>query len=290
MVVRRSVALLPSVQRNEGPDGYHEGEGTRVIAQLVREMLLDLPGYEAEVFWPGLEEGPALPMLRKQHRQAEAWLRTRRGGIEQKAVLSIHTDSGPHSRVVGCHGAGHGGTRRLAQALAAAVAPEVARAMRVRDVRVADRLDGREFARYVFCREQPFVSALIECGSHAVGREARTLSDTPEVVADGIFAGIEAYFGELARQPGVVWRPGRLEVTAPNVVSRGAPSRSGRALRAIGPAVLVTDGYTEGGQRVAGSSRWYHLARECGYGWVHASGGRYSESQQGAASSDEQAG
>jgi len=279
MLSRRSVALLPSVQRNEGSGCYREGEGMRVIAGLVREMLLDLPGYEAELFWPGLEEGPALPMLRKQHHQAETWLRTRPGGRGENVVLSIHTDSGPRSRVIGCHGAGPGDVRRLSHALAAAVAKEVGRAMRVRDTRVADRLDGRDFARYVFCCEQPFVSALIECGSHAVTREVQTLNDTPEVVADGLFAGIEAYFAEINRQPGVVWRSGRLEVTALNVVSRGAPSRSGRALRAIGPAVLLTDGYTEGGQRVAGSSRWYHLARECGYGWVHASGGRYSERQ-----------
>ncbi|MEJ7655002.1 MAG: hypothetical protein WKH64_17525 [Chloroflexia bacterium] len=40
---------------------------------------------------------------------------------------------------------------------------------------------------------------------------------------------------------------------------------------------MTTDGYVNCGQRLAGASRWYHLARECGGGWVHAGAGRYED-------------
>ncbi|MDP9380739.1 MAG: hypothetical protein M3Q29_11435 [Chloroflexota bacterium] len=275
----RYVVLLPSVRRDRGLDGYVEGEGMRVIARLVRESLLELRGYEVEMFWPGFEQGGDLPMLRKQYQQAEMWLRACPGAHAQKIVLELCSHGGKQPSVTGICSA-HGPGRRASHSLASTVAREVGLAMRTRDVRVGPRSASRKGPREEIYGSQPFISALVECGSHTHARQARLLSDSPQVVADAVVLGIRRYYAgqnAQATRPGVVWRPGTLEVVAPGVIARAAPSRAGRVLRPLGPAVLVTDGYTEGGQSVAGSSRWYHLGRECGYGWVHSSAGRYVE-------------
>lgn len=276
----KSVVLLPSVQPNRGLDGYVEGEGMRIVAEISHDMLLDAPGYEAELFWPGYEEGAGFPMLRRQQKQAEMWLRAQPGLYSEKIALNLHSDSGAQSHVSGIYGVAPDGKRRGSYHLAAAVAPAVARAMKIRKVRIVTRLGATDYSRHIFYREQFFTSALVECGAHGNARDVRYLSDTPEVVARAIVVGIQAYFTALQPKPGVVWRGGQFHVTVAGAISRSAPSRTGRALRGLGPAVFVTDGYTEGGQRVAGSTRWYHLARESGYGWVHSSAGRYTERKE----------
>lgn len=275
--MRKSVVLLPSLRRREGVDGYVEGQCMRHVAELARDTLLELPEYEAELFWPGYAEPGDAGATRQQQQRAETWLRARPGGHSGKIALALCSGAGPRSLVLGIYGGDAEVRLRASRALAGEVAVSVRDALRTRAVRLIAAADRRRDGDAVF-REQPFTAALIECGSHAVARDARVLSDAPEVVAEAVVLGVEAYFAaRCAPAPGVVWRPGRLELPAPGAVSRTAPSRAGRVVRALGPDVLVTDGYTEHGQRVAGSSRWYHLARACGYGWVHASAGRYSE-------------
>ncbi len=271
----KCVVLLPSVQRNRGLDGYTEGEGMRIVCEHAHDMLLGLPGFEVELFWPGYEDGPDHRMLRRQQEQAEMWLRAQPGPYADKVVLNLHSGSGERSRVLGIHGLGMDG--KGSRALAAAVAPAVGRAMRVREVKVVHRLGPVDYSQYIFYREQHFTSALIECGSHGNARDTRILSDTPEVVARGIVEGIRAYFAAARprSRSGVVWGDGRFEVRAAGAISRSAPTRAGRVLRGLPTTVLMTDGYTEAGQKVAGSSCWYHLARASGYGWVHESAGRY---------------
>ncbi len=277
--MQKSVLLLPSVQRNEGLEGYVEGEGMRIIAELAHDLLLELPEYEPELFWPGYEQGASAVKLRRQHEQAELWLRARPGSAAQKLVLHLSSGTGAQSRVLGVYTpSGYGESR----ALATSVAGGVRRAMRVRETRIVSLAELPDSGLEAAPLEQLCTSALVVCGSHRNRRDVRILSETPEVVAAGVVEGILGFFRARAvgARPGVVWRSGRLEVGGPGIISRTAPSRTGRTLRAIGPAVLVTDGYTEGGQRVAGSTRWYHLARECGYGWVHSSAGRYIETDR----------
>lgn len=280
--MRRSVLLLPNVQRNEGLEGYVEGEGMRSIAELAHDLLLELPEYEPELFWPGYEQGPELPMLRRQMAQADMWLRARPGGPEDKLVLHLRSGSGPRSQVIGVYSSSGRDGGSASRALAAALMKSLGRAMRTRDTRLLSQSVVRDPALYLHPLDGLCISVLVVCGSHLNSRDVSLLGDEPEVVARGVAEGVLEFYRARAvgARPGVVWRPGRLEVRAPGIVARAAPSRSGRAVRPIGPAVLVTDGYTEGGQRVAGSTRWYHLARECGYGWVHSSAGRYLEPEK----------
>lgn len=278
--MQKSVLLLPSVQRDEGLEGYVEGEGMRIIAELAHDLLLELPEYEPELFWPGYEQGMGAAKLRRQHDQAEMWLRARPGSAAQKLVLHLSSGTGAQSRVLGVYSPSRYGESR---ALATSVAGAVSRAMRARETRVVSLSEMPDSALLAAPLEDLCTSALLVCGSHRNRRDVRILGESPRVVAAGVVEGILAFFRARAvgARPGVVWRSGKLEVRGPGIVSRTAPSRTGRTLRAIGPTVLVTDGYTEGGQRVAGSTRWYHLARECGYGWVHSSAGRYIETDHG---------
>ena len=72
-----------------------------------------------------------------------------------------------------------------------------------------------------------------------------------------------------------VWTRGTL-VAGPGALARLKPAReSGVLQRLTAGQTYSTDGYTDRGEAVAGSARWYHLSRESGYGWVHASGGQY---------------
>lgn len=277
--MRKSVVLLPSLRRREGLDGYVEGECMRHVAELARDTLLELPEYEAELFWPGYGAPGDAGAARRQQAQAETWLRARPGGHTGKIALALCSGAGPRSLVLGAYGGATEVQRRASRALAGDVAASVREALRARAVRVV-AVTERPRDERASVQDQPFTAALVECGSHAVARDARVLNEAPEAVAEAVVLGIEGYFAaRCAPAPGVVWRPGRLELPAPGAVARTAPSRDGRVMRALDPAVLVTDGYTEHGQPVAGSSRWYHLARACGYGWVHASAGRYSEGQ-----------
>ncbi len=279
----RSVVLLPSVQRNHGLNGYVEGEGMHVVGERARDLLSRAPGFSVRLIWPGLESGPGYPLLRQQQREAAEWLRGQPGPYEDKIVLNLHSDSGATSHVFGLYGVAADGVRRQSYRLAAAVAPAVARRMSIGYVRVVTRLGDMDFSKYIFYAEQEFISALVECGSHENAHDVRVLTGSPDAVARGIIEGIQAYFGvkpPKGAKPGVVWRRGAFIVTAPGAIARSAPSRAGRVLRPLGPEVYATDGYTDGGQRVAGSSRWYHIARESGYGWVHSSAGRYTECKE----------
>lgn len=74
-----------------------------------------------------------------------------------------------------------------------------------------------------------------------------------------------------------VWLPGSLTAVQ-GAVARFRPTRRARPLHNLEKGrTYSTDGYTNAGMAVAGSSRWYHLSRESGYGWVHASGGQYRD-------------
>jgi hypothetical protein len=64
-------------------------------------------------------------------------------------------------------------------------------------------------------------------------------------------------------------------VTVAGAVARSRPTRGADAVhRPVAGERLATDGFTEGGESVAGSARWYRLA--AGGGWVHSSGGAYT--------------
>lgn len=80
----------------------------------------------------------------------------------------------------------------------------------------------------------------------------------------GSSGGITWAFGEFTAGSGAV---ARREHRRDNNVMRTL--EAGRSYR--------TDGYTDAGENVAGSSRWYHLSAAAGFGWVHASGGTYVE-------------
>jgi hypothetical protein len=58
---------------------------------------------------------------------------------------------------------------------------------------------------------------------------------------------------------------------------RRGPSKSEEELQELSEGrSCATRGYTDRGESVAGSSRWYQLAERDGGGWVHSSGGDYS--------------
>lgn len=275
--MNRYVALIPSVQHNYGLGGYVEGLGMKTVGDKALEMLRRVPGYEARLFWPGMETGPDFPVLRQQQREAEEWLRSVPAEYSEKAVLNLHSDAGPVSHVLGLYGVGADGERRGSYRLAAAVAPPVARAMGIREVAVVSRIGQMDYSQYIFYKQQFFVSALVECGSHEHEHDARLLRERPDLPARGIVEGIRAYFERRGSSAGVVWSSGRLSVKSRGTIARAVPARSGRVLRALDPGSYTTDGYTDGGQAVYGSSRWYHLSRESGYGWVHSSGGAYTK-------------
>ncbi len=55
---------------------------------------------------------------------------------------------------------------------------------------------------------------------------------------------------------------------------RTEPRRGDNVMRILNAgATFTTDGFTDTGENVAGSARWYHLALSAGHGWVHSSGG-----------------
>lgn len=287
----KSIAIIPSVQRNAGLNGYIEGNGMRAVAECTRSLLSRISGYEATILWPGLEDDyQQLPKLHRQQRDAEVWLGARSGSYAEKLALNLHSDSGATSHVYGLYGVASDGVRRESYKLAAAIAPAVARRMSIRQVWVTSRIGNLNYSNYVFYANQKYISALIECGSHQNAHDVDLLVHHPDVVARGIVDGVMVYFGDSAKaggksgQPGIVWRRGEFAVTAPGAIARSAPSRAGRILRPLSLCVLTTDGYTDGGQRVGGSSRWYHISKESGYGWVHSSGGQYTESKAGFSS------
>ncbi len=60
-------------------------------------------------------------------------------------------------------------------------------------------------------------------------------------------------------------------------LARYQPGRVGAPLQGLAAGTAyATDGYTERGQQVGDSARWYRLAPEAGGGWVHSSGGGYA--------------
>ncbi len=73
----------------------------------------------------------------------------------------------------------------------------------------------------------------------------------------------------------IVWQRGSITASR-GAIARGKPSRESSQQRdLVEGKSYETDGYTDEGQHVAGSSRWYHLSEASGHGWVHASGGEY---------------
>ena len=73
-------------------------------------------------------------------------------------------------------------------------------------------------------------------------------------------------------QPAIVAEAGSL-VAVEGALARGGPSRDGESRPVATGQRCVTDGYTDEGQDVEGSARWFRLAD--GQRWVHASGGVY---------------
>jgi hypothetical protein len=73
-------------------------------------------------------------------------------------------------------------------------------------------------------------------------------------------------------EPALVAEAGAL-VAVEGALARSGPSRDGEGRPVAAGQRCVTDGYTDEGQDVAGSARWFRLAD--GQGWIHASGGVY---------------
>jgi hypothetical protein len=64
-------------------------------------------------------------------------------------------------------------------------------------------------------------------------------------------------------------------VAVQGATARRRPSREGDEVRQLTAGERhATDGFTDGGEAVAGSARWYRLADDGG--WVHSSGGAYT--------------
>jgi len=98
---------------------------------------------------------------------------------------------------------------------------------------------------------------------------------------------VHAYLDGTERSPwapdggegggGITWVRGRF-TASPGAVARTAYQRGDNVMRKLDAGKAYgTDGFTDGGENVAGSSRWYHLSQAAGYGWVHSSGGSYAQ-------------
>jgi hypothetical protein len=75
---------------------------------------------------------------------------------------------------------------------------------------------------------------------------------------------------------GITWKRGRFTAGS-GAVARREHERGNNVMRLLeAGTTYTTDGYTDSGEHVAGSSRWLHLSQSSGYGWVHTSGGTYT--------------
>ncbi len=73
-------------------------------------------------------------------------------------------------------------------------------------------------------------------------------------------------------RPQVIWDTGAF-VARPDFVARKGPSRSFPVFQELVWGRLYSfDGYTDQGEMVGNSRRWFHLNAASGYGWVHSSG------------------
>lgn len=92
----------------------------------------------------------------------------------------------------------------------------------------------------------------------------------------GPWSNWETFTGrELLVAPNDVPR-GRIRA-GPHATLRAEPSKDSQQRRLLAAGTEhPTDGYTDQGQEVGGSRRWYHLAAP-NEGWVHSSGGTYME-------------
>lgn len=80
-----------------------------------------------------------------------------------------------------------------------------------------------------------------------------------------------------AAESGMTWTRGQLTAVQ-GAVARREHKRDNNVMRQLEAGKSYsTDGYTDSGETVAGSSRWYHLSAAAGHGWVHSSGGTYNE-------------
>ncbi len=77
-------------------------------------------------------------------------------------------------------------------------------------------------------------------------------------------------------RPTIIWDSGSFEARPEFFVARRGPSRSFDVLHELtGGFRYNFDGYTNQGELVGTSRRWYHLTARSGYGWVHSSGAVY---------------
>lgn len=75
----------------------------------------------------------------------------------------------------------------------------------------------------------------------------------------------------------MTWQAGQI-VALQGAIARQEASRTSSVIRQLEAGkIYATDGFTTAGQTVQGSSRWYHLAQSAGFGWVHSSGGVYTQ-------------
>jgi hypothetical protein len=74
--------------------------------------------------------------------------------------------------------------------------------------------------------------------------------------------------------PDVIAETGSL-LAVQGATARRRPSRQGEEVRRLTAGTRhATDGFTDGGEAVEGSARWYRLAADGS--WVHSSGGTYT--------------
>ncbi len=75
----------------------------------------------------------------------------------------------------------------------------------------------------------------------------------------------------------ITWVRGELKAGM-GAVARREPKRENNIMRNLVTGnIYTTDGFTDAGESVVGSSRWYHLSEAAGYGWVHSSGGTHTQ-------------
>jgi hypothetical protein len=112
--------------------------------------------------------------------------------------------------------------------------------------------------------------------------EAGAKYDTDAYTDGGEQANGSARWYRLAPEAGgrsddVVAQPGTLTAAA-GALARGGPSREQAIVRRLDAGKdYACDGFTEHGQAVNGSSRWYRLADQGG--WVHSSGGTFQPAE-----------
>ncbi|MEJ7655003.1 MAG: hypothetical protein WKH64_17530 [Chloroflexia bacterium] len=174
----------------------------------------------------GPRDGRGYASALRQRRQAESWLRTRRGDRRDRAALYLARDRTPMGRVVGVFEPRPDGKRGLAYYLARDAAVATGAAMECDPVRVTASYRPDSGAPPTPWRG-PFTWAILHCGSLDNRDDAAILAECPEVVASALAQGLRTYFAGATT--GLRWR-------AAGASSRRAPPASSRVRRRAAPA------------------------------------------------------